>query len=73
MVSQQCKVEFKIGGYKDDILCDVIPMDVCHILLGRPWQFDRNVIHDGRKNTYTMEKNGRTHMLLPIEEKKEKE
>ena len=49
MVSQQCKVEFKIGGYKDEILCDVIPMDVCHILLGRPWQFDRNVIHDGRK------------------------
>jgi hypothetical protein len=29
-------------------------------------------IHDGRKNTYTLEKNGRTHMLLPIEEKKVK-
>jgi hypothetical protein len=41
--------------------------------LGRPWQFDRNVIHDGMKNTYTLEKNGRTHMLLPIEEKKVKE
>jgi hypothetical protein len=48
-------------------------MDVCHVLLGRPWQFDKNVIHDGRKNTYTLEKNGRTHMLLPIEEKKVKE
>jgi hypothetical protein len=48
-------------------------MDVCHILLGRPWQFDRSVIHDGRKNTYTLEKNGRTHMLLPMEEKREKE
>jgi hypothetical protein len=48
-------------------------MDVCHILLGRPWQFDRNVIHDGRKNTCTLEDNGRTHMLLLIEEKKEKE
>jgi hypothetical protein len=33
----------------------------------------RNVIHDGRKNTYTLEKNGRTHMLLAIEEKKVKE
>jgi hypothetical protein len=54
-------------------MCDVIPMDVCHVLLGRPWQFDRNAIHDGRKNTYTLEKNGRTHMLLPIEEKKVKE
>jgi hypothetical protein len=37
MVTQQCKVEFKIGGYKDEIMCDIIPMDVCHILLGRPW------------------------------------
>jgi hypothetical protein len=48
-------------------------MDVCHIFLGRPWHFDRNVNHDQRKNTYTLKKNGRTHMLLPIEEKKEKE
>jgi hypothetical protein len=41
-------------------------MDVFHILLGRPWQYDWNVIHDGRKNTYTQEKNGRTHMLFSI-------
>jgi hypothetical protein len=73
MVTKQCLVEFKIGGYRDEILCDVIPMDVCHILLGRPWQFHRNVVHDGRKNTYTLEKNGRTHKLLPIDEKKVKE
>jgi hypothetical protein len=73
MVTKQCLVEFKIGGYRDYILCDVIPMDVCHVLLGRPWKFDRNFIHDGRKNTYTLEKNGRTHMLLHIEDKKVKE
>jgi hypothetical protein len=48
-------------------------MDVCHFFLGRPWKYDRNVVHDGRKNTYTLEKNGRTHMLLSIEEKKVKE
>jgi hypothetical protein len=71
-VTKQCLVEFKIGGYKDEILCDVIPMDVCHLLLGRPWKYDRNVIHDGRKNTYTLEKNGRTHMLLPIKYKEVK-
>ena len=73
MVTKQCLVRFNIRGYKDEILCNVIPMDVCHILLGRPWQFDKNFIHDGRKNTYTLEKNGRTHMLLPIEGKKAKE
>jgi len=71
-VTKQCLVEFKIGGYKDEILCDVIPMDVCHLLLGRPWQYDRNIVHDGRKNTYTLEKNGRTHMLLSIKDKEMK-
>jgi hypothetical protein len=49
-----------------------IPMDVCHLLLGRLWQYDRNVIHDGRMNTYTLEKNGITHMLLPIKDKEVK-
>jgi hypothetical protein len=71
-VTKQCLVEFKIGGYNDKILCDVIPMDVFHLLMGRPWKYDRNVIRDGRMNTYTLEKTGRTHMLLPIKDKEVK-
>jgi hypothetical protein len=71
-VTKQCLVDIKTGGYNDKILCDVIPMDVCHLLLGRPWQYDRNVIHDGRMNTYTLKNNGRTHMLCPIEDKEAK-
>jgi hypothetical protein len=47
VVSQQCNVEFNIGGYNDMILCDFIPMDVFHVMLGRPWQYQRNIIHDG--------------------------
>jgi hypothetical protein len=47
-------------------------MDVCHVLLGRPWKYDRNVIHDGKNNTYTVEKNGRTHMFLPMKDKEVK-
>jgi hypothetical protein len=54
------------------ILCNFIPMDVCHLLLGRLWKYDINVIHDGRMNTYTLEKNGRTHMFLPIKDKEVK-
>jgi hypothetical protein len=71
-VTKQCLVEFNIGGYNDKVLCDVIPMDVCHLLLGRPWQYDKNVVHDGRMNTYTLEKDGRTHRLLPIKDKEVK-
>jgi hypothetical protein len=51
----------------------VIPMDVFHVLLGRTWQYDINFIHDGRKNTYTFEKNECKNILLPIEDKEIKE
>jgi hypothetical protein len=71
-VTKQCLVEFKIGGYKDEILCDVIPMDVCHLLLGRPCHYDKIMVHYGRKNTYTLGKNGRMHLLLSIKDKEVK-
>jgi hypothetical protein len=41
--------------------------------LGRPWKYEKNVIHDGKKNTYIVEKNGCTHMLFLMEDKKVKE
>ena len=51
LVSEQCEIDLQIGKYKDRVLCDVMSMDVCHILLGRPWKYDRNERHDGRRNT----------------------
>ena len=53
-VKHRCLVSFTIGKhYKDGIWCDIVSMDVCHLLLGRPWKYDRKVIYDGFKNTYT--------------------
>ncbi|GJU64587.1 RNA-directed DNA polymerase [Tanacetum coccineum] len=49
------------------IWCDVIPIDACHVLLGRPWQFDRRVIHDGYLNTYSFVHNNRKIVLTPID------
>lgn len=40
-------------------------MDACHLLLGRPWQFDRGVLHDGRTNTYTFIFSGVKMILMP--------
>ncbi|XP_059446441.1 uncharacterized protein LOC132177987 [Corylus avellana] len=54
IVSQRCLVTFSIvSRYKDKTWCDVVAIDACHLLLGRPWQYDRNVHHDGRNNTYS--------------------
>ncbi|XP_057990695.1 uncharacterized protein LOC110653932 [Hevea brasiliensis] len=64
--TKQVMVPFTIGKYHDEVLCDVVPMVVTHLLLGRPWQYDRSVVHDGRKNRYTVTKEGRTYSLLPM-------
>ncbi len=61
-------MEFQIGRYKDKVVCDIMPMDVCHILLGRPWQYDRKVVHDGLTNCYKFLKDGIKHTLVPIKE-----
>ena len=63
MVNEKCNVEFHIGTYKVEILCGIIPMDVCHILLGRPWKYDRKVVHDGRNNTYSGERWEKTYLV----------
>ena len=44
-VEHTVQVSFKIGAYEDTLECDVIPMSVCHLILGRPWQYDRGVAH----------------------------
>jgi len=36
IINQQMEVKFSIGNYEDSVLCDIIPMEACHILLGRP-------------------------------------
>ncbi|XP_074284242.1 uncharacterized protein LOC141608797 [Silene latifolia] len=65
-VTKQVRLGLSMGSYVDEILCDVIPMDACHVLLGRPWQFDRDVIHRGRSNEYELKDKGKRIILKPM-------
>jgi hypothetical protein len=41
------RINFAIGSYHDVVECDVVPLQACRILLGRPWQFDKDSMHHG--------------------------
>nr|GEY27036.1 RNA-directed DNA polymerase, eukaryota, reverse transcriptase zinc-binding domain protein [Tanacetum cinerariifolium] len=44
--------------YKDKMLFDVVDTDACHIILGKPWVYDPNVIYKIEDNTYKFKHNG---------------
>jgi hypothetical protein len=46
-VTKLVRLNFAIGPYDDVVECDVVRMHACHILLGRPWQFDKDSMHHG--------------------------
>jgi hypothetical protein len=43
-------------------------MDACHLLLGRPWKYEKKLMHDGGKNTYTFRKDGSKVVLFPLKD-----
>ena len=48
VVAETCKVPLSIGKtYEEEVVCDVVNRDACHLLLGRPWKFDRDIFHRG--------------------------
>lgn len=53
-VSKQAVVPFSIGSYQDEVECDIAPMDAGHLLLERPWEYDRDVLHKEKSNTYRL-------------------
>ncbi|GKB01755.1 putative nucleotidyltransferase, ribonuclease H [Tanacetum coccineum] len=49
----------------DNIWCDVVPMDACHLLLGRSWEYDHDITHNGRTNTHNFLFGGVKITLMP--------
>jgi mannose-6-phosphate isomerase-like protein (cupin superfamily) len=68
-VAEVCHIKFSIGkNYADEVTCDVVEMDACHIILGRPWQYDVDTTYRGRDNVYIFMKGDLKVVLGPIKE-----
>ncbi|XP_013709297.1 uncharacterized protein LOC106412983 [Brassica napus] len=65
-IAEQVVVSFSIGKDHDQVKSNVVPMHAGHLLLGRPWQFDKETIHHGRTNVYSFRHNNKKHNLTPL-------
>jgi hypothetical protein len=59
-------VPLSIGRYNDHVECDVVPMQACQLLLGRPWLYDGDVQIYGRDNKVVFMYKGGQITLLPL-------
>ncbi|KAG2717127.1 hypothetical protein I3760_03G158600 [Carya illinoinensis] len=65
-VKERCLVPLQFLEYKEHIWCDVIPMDVSHVILGWPWLFDLDVTIHGCSNSCSFVFNGKKIHLNPL-------
>ncbi|XP_043699834.1 uncharacterized protein LOC122650488 [Telopea speciosissima] len=49
-VNQRCSIPLKLHRYEEEVWCDVVPMCLTDVLLGRPWMYDNDVMVGGKKN-----------------------
>ena len=65
-IGYKVKVSFKIGEYVDTVECEVAPLSMCHLLLGRSWQYDQFSQHCWRTNQFTIDIKGKKFILNPM-------
>eukprot|EP00253_Pinus_taeda_P002220 PITA_02220 len=58
-VTRQCKLRFAIGSvFIDEVELDIVPLDICGIVLGSTYLYDRKVIFYRAENNYQLTKDG---------------
>eukprot|EP00253_Pinus_taeda_P034246 PITA_34246 len=58
-VTRQCKLKFSFElAFVDEVELDVIPLDICGIVLGSPYLYDRKAIFYRVENKYLLVKDG---------------
>ena len=58
-VTRKCKLKFAINAnFIDEVELDVVPLDICGIVLGSPYIYDKRAIFHHHENKYHLFKYG---------------
>jgi hypothetical protein len=62
-VSQQCRLSYEIKPFKDEVLCDVDPLEVCDFLLGQPYLWKCHAVYDSRPRSVIITLNKKLYRI----------
>jgi hypothetical protein len=65
-VNQQCRLSYDIQPFKDEVLCDVDPLDVCDVLLGQPYMWKHHVVYESRPRSVIVSLGGHLYRIPEV-------
>jgi hypothetical protein len=65
-VSQQCRLSYGIQPFKDEVLCDVAPLDVCDVLLGQTYMWKHHAIYESRPRSVIITLGGHLYRIPEV-------
>jgi hypothetical protein len=65
-VSQQRRLSYDIQPFKDEVLCDVSPLDVCDVLLGQPYMWKRHADYEFRPPSVIVSLGGHLYRIPEV-------
>jgi hypothetical protein len=62
-ISHQCCLHYNIKPFKDEVLCDVSPLEVCDVILGQPYMWKRHVLYESRPRSVIITLGGQLYKV----------
>jgi hypothetical protein len=44
--AKQCRLPYGIKPFKDEVLCDISPLEVCNFSLGQPYLWKHHIVYE---------------------------
>jgi hypothetical protein len=65
-VNQQCRMSYGIKPFKDEVLCDVSPLEVCNIILVQPYLWKSHVVYESRPRIVIINLNNKLYRIPEV-------
>jgi hypothetical protein len=65
-VSQQCRLPYGMKPFKDEVSCDIPPLEVFYVILGQPYLWKRYVVYESRPRSVIITLGRQLYNILEV-------
>jgi hypothetical protein len=65
-VKQQCRLSYGIHPFKDEVVCDISPLDVCDVVLGQSYMWKLHDVYESRTRSFIITLGGQLYNIPEV-------